>query len=161
MTMTNTILSVLSEQVRDASTTWEDAKAKALAGTLTWDEIVKSSSKFWVGTCLRWWGLYPVGGTPIAYGSVPAGAANYAGSPIAVEPVPQGTTVKVALVPVHVAKSGATGTPAVALQSDGTLKIDVNALTNLSAGDAFLVVAYYDVIGGGQQTLAVLVLSVT
>ena len=157
----NTFLSYLSAQVTGADDFWSSIKAPALGGTLTWDDFFKASSKFWVGSLLRWWGAWPFAeGTPVAFAAIGAGTVNYPGTPMAIATLPANTQIKVQLNPL-IATGGATGTPVATLQADGTLKIDVNALANLKKGDLLLVVAYYDLAGGAQQTIALLLLSVT
>ena len=162
MAMTNSLLKYLGEQITAADATWKYLKDEAAGKTLTWDKFFESTSQFWINSLASCWDLAPFSeGTPVVYDTVGNGAATYTGTPIAVAPIPSGTVLASKLIPLKTTKGTATGTPAPAVQSDGTLKIDVNGLTDISAGDLFLVAVHYPLTGGGTKTVAVLVLSVT
>jgi hypothetical protein len=162
MAMTNSLLKFFGTQFTEADKTWTYLKTQAAANTLTWDKFFQSTSKFWIDSMSRAWDLAPfTEGTPVAYDTVGNAAGLYAGNPIAVEPIPADKVAALAgtFLPIKAAKA-ATGTPAPALQSDGTLKIDVNALANLTKDDCLLITVHYPLTGGATKTVALLVLSV-
>jgi hypothetical protein len=154
-------LSFLTEQTKAVSQFYTDTKALAVAGNLGWEDFFKLSAKLSAGTMDRWLGALSMGPAPLAYATVGAGAANYIGQPLTIAPLPANTVPLVSpLIVLKATNAGATGNPAVNLQPDGDLEIDVNGLANLTPGDAFLVIAYYNLVGGSQQAIAQLILSV-
>jgi hypothetical protein len=154
-------LSFLTEQTKAVSQFYTDTKALALAGNLGWEDFFKLSAKLSAGTLDRWLGALSMGPAPLAFGTVGANAASYVGQPLTIAPLPANAVPQVSpLIVLSAANAAAAGVPAVNLQPDGDLEIDVNGLANLTAGDAFLVIAYYNVVGGSQQAIAQLILTV-
>jgi hypothetical protein len=162
MAIADKLMDLLTKQFKGASDTWTTVKTAAQDGTITSDILVKQGTKFWFDTYDRVVGfLPPTDETPVVFGQLPAAGPTYTSDPVSIKAVPAGTQLKTLLLPVHTKNNNATGTTDAKLEPDGTLKITVKAVANLTKDDLFLVPVYFTPGGGTQTTVALLVLSIT